>query len=186
MDGNPLATRTVLSVGAVLVIAGAVVALFAGFGPAPGGLDGSPADSTPTEPPDGTGSDGDTGDGTAGNAGDSTAPPFAFSVQEIETCGWKCRDVTGTLTNEQPSAASSVTISTKIYAGNGTDGGVVWKDTERVGTLSAGETYTITERVKLSWGEAYTIRQKGGWITIRTKLQSDSQTLTYTDRRDVA
>lgn len=189
MDGDSIATRTVLVAGTVLVIAGAGMAFFAGGGPAPGWVAGPSADSQSTGPSADTGSDGGTGGGRngagTGDGDDSTTPPYTFSVDEIETCGWKCRDVTGTLTNEQSSSASHVRIDTRIYAGNGTDGEVVWTDTERVGTLPAGESVTIRKRVKLTWAEAHTVRQNGGWITIRTRLQSDSETIASTHRRDV-
>ena len=48
--------------------------------------------------------------------------PFGFVVDQIETCGETCRDVTTTPTNRQSTAASDVTVTTRIYAGNGTDG----------------------------------------------------------------
>jgi Rieske Fe-S protein len=52
-------------------------------------------------------------------------------------------------------AATDVAVDTRIYAGNGTDGDVVWEGA-------------------------------GGWITVRTTIQSAEETVTVTQRRQVA
>lgn len=155
--------RNTLVVGVVLLMAGAGAAFAAGIGPALGGDSGSTVESFPTETPSSptdTSSGGDSDGTTATDV--STGSPYAFSVDRIEECGETCRDVTATLTNEQSTGVSNVTIYTRIYTGNGTDGDVVWEGTESVGDLSAGESYMVTERVELSLADAYAVKRNDG------------------------
>lgn len=178
-----------LGVLALVVVVGGVAAFATGFGPAPGGDTGADDGSFPTET---TTAAADTGDGGGPSGGDSgtttatTTSPFTFVVEKVEECGTTCRDVTTTLTNEQSTAASDVTVHTRIFAGKGTDGDVVWKGSEPVGDLDAGESYTATRRVELSMMDAYTIKQHDGWITIQTSVTADGETTTFTEQRDVA
>lgn len=153
------------------------------------------ADSSGSSADDGNAGGDDTGDSTATPSGvddsddtDGTATtgPFAFSVDRIETCGDTCRDVTSTLTNRQSDSATNVTVETKIYAGNGTDGDTVWTGTESVGTLNADESYTSTERVDLSLTDSYAIEQNDGWATIETTINSDDETVTITEQQQVS
>jgi hypothetical protein len=111
-------------------------------------------------------------------------PAFAFAIDRIEECGRSCRDVTSTLTNDGADA-TDVTVYTRIYVGNGTDGDVIWEGNERVGDLGAGESYTTTERVELSLVDAVVVESAGGWITVQTTVQSDETTVTFTQRRQV-
>lgn len=136
---------------------------------------------------DGTGGD----DGTDGDTVSETATaapedPFAFDVKNVEECGRTCRDVTTTLTNERSTNASNVTVTTHIYAGNGTSGDPVWTGEESVGTLPAGDSYTTTERVELGMSDVLAVEQNDGWITIETTIESDDATMTVVQRRDVA
>jgi hypothetical protein len=165
--------RSPLFVGAVLLVAVLGTGLVVGL--APIADDGTDVESFPTETP--ASSDGDAA---------TTDRPFTVTVDRIEKCGETCRDVTTTVANEQSTDASNVTVYSRIYAGNGTDGKVVWSGTESVGDLDAGESYTTTKRVDLSLREAYAVRQQDGWITVRTTVQSDSETVTFTERRKVA
>ncbi|MDT3436998.1 hypothetical protein [Haloarcula sp. 1CSR25-25] len=125
-------------------------------------------------------------DGTDSDGSAASTPPFAFTVDAIEECGQTCRDVTSTLTNQQNSTAEAVTVSTRIYAGNDTDGDVVWEGSEDVGTLEAGESYSTTRRVDLSFRDAYAIQRADGRITVRTTVETTDRTVTFTDRRTVA
>lgn len=168
-------TGKVVAFGAVaLVAAGAAVAL--GVAPVFGTTGGTDIGTFPTETPDGGGS--------AGEA--DTGPAFAFTVDSVERCGRTCRDVTTTLTNDGDAAASNVTVYTRIYAGNGTDGDVVWEGRRDVGDLSAAQSRTGTERVSLSLTNALAVERNGGWITVRTTVHSDGETTTNTRRRNVA
>ena len=185
----------VLAVVLVLAIAGGI-GPFAGDD---GGIEDFPtATSTPpgvTENGGGadggaTGGDGD-GDGGGDSPGGQTTatptpqPPFDLQIESIESCGQTCRDVTATLENQQDRQATGVTVYTRIHEGNGTDGDVVWEGTHEVGTLGAGEADTETQRVELSYFEAYGIQQNGGWITIVTSIDTDRRTVTFRERRDV-
>lgn len=166
------------------VTAGAVVVLVvAGLTLGGGGAasDGNDVGSFPTETPTGTAS----ADGSGTNTvTPEPTPAFAFAIDRIEECGRPCRDVTSTLTNDGADA-TDVTVYTRIYVGNGSDGNVIWEGKERVGNLGAGESYTATERVELSLADAIAVESAGGWITVQTTVQSDETTVTFTQRRQV-
>ncbi|ELZ94105.1 hypothetical protein C440_10808 [Haloferax mucosum ATCC BAA-1512] len=117
---------------------------------------------------------------------ESADPPFVFEIDSIETCGQTCRDVTSTLTNQQDERAADTTVYSRIFVGNSTDtDDVIWQGKEEVGGLPAGDSYTTTRRVELSLTEAFAVQQADGWITIQTTIETDEQTLTYAERRDV-
>lgn len=189
-----------LAVGGVVILlmAGVVGAFVTGFGPASGGESESDGETFPTETPSSTGSDGErsddeNGDGgsSGGRTGDATTtatdtPPFTFVIENIEECGQTCRDVTSTVTNRQDATAEDVTVHTRIYAGNGTDGDQVWQGSEDVGTLDAGESHTATKRVELSYSDGFKIEQNDGWITVQTAVETADRTVTFTEQRQVA
>lgn len=112
--------------------------------------------------------------------------PFAVVIDGVEECGTTCRDVTVSLTNQQAEPAGDVVVYSRVFAGNSTAGSdLVYRGEESVGTLGAGETYTTTERVELSYGDAYAIDQADGWVTIQTTVETADRTVTFTERRDV-
>ncbi|GGN91357.1 hypothetical protein [Haloarcula pellucida] len=154
-----------------LLLVGAGAALLLGVGPfglddgtaAPSESDGPPR-ATPTEGP----------------------PPFTLGIDRITECGRTCRDVTSTLRNAQPRASSDVGVTATIYAGQGTDGSVVWSGYEWVGALDAGESYTTTQRVDLSLGQALAIERADGYVTIETTVEYDDKAMTFYRQRTVA
>lgn len=163
-----------------LVVVAVPVFLAAGPGFGGGGTDAASADDPfPTETPS------DSTTGAVDAEATDTGPSFAFEIDRIESCGETCRDVTTTLTSED-APATDVTVYTRIYAGNGTDGDVVWEGSEPVGDLDAGESYTGTKRMGLSVTDAFAVQRAGGWITIRTTIQSEERTVTTTEGRKVA
>jgi hypothetical protein len=180
MNGKLLAVGGV----AVLLLAGVGGAFVAGVGPFQTERSGEDISEFPTETPDSDTSS--TDDSSDSDGGAASTPPFAFTVDAIEGCGQTCRDVTSTLTNQQNSTAEDVTVYTRIYAGNSTDGDVVWEGTEDVGTLEAGGSYTTTRRVDLSYGDAFAIEQADGWITVQTTVETADRTVTFTEQRKVA
>ena len=194
MNGKLLAVGGVL----VLLLAGVGGAFVAGLGPFQGSSSSEDISEFPTATADGGTVSADDGtvsaddgtvsadDGTDSDGSAASTPPFAFTVDAIEECGQTCRDVTSTLTNQQNSRAEAVTVSTRIYAGNDTDGDVVWEGSEDVGTLEAGESYSTTRRVDLSFRDAYAIQRADGRITVRTTVETNDRTVTFTDRRTVA
>jgi hypothetical protein len=107
-------------------------------------------------------------------------------IDNIEECGQTCRDVTSTLSNQQDATAENVTVHTRILAGQGTDGDVVWRGSEDVGTLPAGESSTTTRQVELSFADALKIENNGGWITVQTTVETADGSVTFTDERQVA
>ena len=175
--------RRLLAGGAVAVLAVLAVVFASGLGPA---LAGGNSEDVGTFPTATGGSAGDGSGSGSGGGSASTSSAYTLTVEEIDSCGQTCRDVTSTLENEQASDATDVTVYSRIYAGNGTDGEVVWEGKEPIGDLAAGESYTGTRRVELSIWEANTVREHDGWITIQTAVQSDERTVRFTQRRDVA
>lgn len=124
--------------------------------------------------------------GTPGDGSDTVGTRFTLVVDNVESCGTTCRDVTTTMTNAGDASASDISVRTTLFAGNSTDeSDQVWEGTEDVGTLAAGESYTTTKRVQLSWGEAYAVQQADGWVTIRTTIRTAEGTVTLTERRNV-
>jgi len=159
------------AVGVVLLVAAG--AAFASGLLGPGAASGTDVETFPTETP-------------GPSTGDDATAPFTTTVDRVEQCGRTCRNVTTTLTNEQETTAEDVTVYTRVYAGNGTGGDVVWENRRRVGTLPAGGSVTVTERVSLSVTDALNVRRNDGWVTVRTTVQSAGKTVTVTERRDVA
>lgn len=191
--------RTIIVAGAVVVAVLAVgLAFTAGAGLLGGGSDASvPAASGPSASDAGGGggssSGGGAGGGSAGSGGGDAGtatptpePPFDLDVESVESCGSTCRDVTATLENQQDRRATGVTVYTRVFAGRGTDGDVVWEGTRDVGTLDAGGADTATQRMEIGYFDAIAIKQADGWITIVLTIETDRQTVRFQERRDVA
>lgn len=178
----------VCGIAALLVVgSGGAVANGFGSGPGPGfGPDNAPGDGVapgeaPASPPDNGGGDG--GDGTETTTDE---PAFTVVADNTEECGRTCRDVTSTVTNRQNATAENVTVSTQIYAGKEGNGKQVWQGSADVGTLAVGESHTATKRIELGFGDAVAVKGAGGWVTIETTVESADETVTLTERRDVA
>jgi len=169
----------------LLLLSGGVAAYVTGTGPFQAASSGEDTSEFPTETTEAAESDTVDTDNTDSDGGAASTPPFAFTVDAIEECSRTCRDVTSTLTNQQNTTAADVTVYTRIYAGNSTDGDVVWEGSEDVGTLEADGSYTTTRRVDLSYGDAYAIEQEDGWITVETAVETADRTVTLTEQRDV-
>lgn len=166
-------------VALLLVGTGGAVASGPGF--APGADRGANPGTGPSDTP---ASSAGNGVGAPG-ATSADAAPFDVDVDEMNECGRTCRDVTSALTNRQNATAENVTVDTRIYAGHGADGELVWRGSEAVGTLPAHESYTATTRIELSIGDALSVKQKGGWITVQTTVETVDQTVTFTEQRKV-
>ena len=178
-----------LLLAAVVVVGAGVGAVVVAGDLLPGGNSETGSEPFPTATPDGGETTTTDSDGTATPTTDgaSTAtPPFGFVIDNIEECGQTCRDVTSTLSNQQDATAENVTVHTRILAGQGTDGDVVWRGSEDVGTLPAGESYTTTRQVELSFADALKIENNGGWITVQTTVETADGSVTFTDERQVA
>ncbi|MEA1932247.1 MAG: hypothetical protein U9O06_11965 [Euryarchaeota archaeon] len=156
---------------AVLVVGGLGAAISSDIGPTPGSEPsfGSNTEALPSETDDEA----------------AAAEPFAFAVEGIDDCGETCRDVTATVENSQDEPAESVTVSTSIFAGENSTEELVWEGTEAVGTLDGGDSTTTTKRVDLSLSEAYAIDETDGWITIVTTIDSEEETVTVRESRQV-
>lgn len=189
-----MALRRYLWVIVAVLLVGAVLVLGVGPFEQVAGVTGVTADDAngAVETPVATGtvytdsgSDGDSS-GSGGDGSAADGPPFTFGIDRITKCGQTCRDVTVTLTNQQNTTATDVTVTTRIYAGNSTaKDDLVWSGQQDVGSMAAGESVTRTQRVKLSYMEAYAVKQADGWITVVTTIQSEDSTITFKSRRDV-
>jgi hypothetical protein len=95
--------------------------------------------------------------------------------------------VTVALTNTGETAATNVTISARIFAGNTTsDRSLIWDDQETVGTVAASKTVTSTRRIELGFGETAAVWNNDGWITTVTVVASDDDTARFTRREQVS
>lgn len=175
----------------VLLSGVAIVAGVGGLGVLDDG--GDVTTETPTAPDgqgpaNGDGGDGAIEDGSGADEGDGTPtpPPLGLVVESVEPCGETCRDVTATLVNNQDRQATGVTVDTSIYAGEGTEGDVVWEGSRDIGTLGPGESETDTTRVELGFLEAARVQSAGGVVTIETVVETDRQTVEFVERRDVS
>lgn len=170
-------TRAIVVVAVVGLLAAGAVALYTGYGLAPGGGSEDTINDFPTETP--SGSSNDRG---------STGAPFSFTVDEIEECGSTCREVTVTLENQQDRPATGVTVYSRIYAGRNStaEDDLIWQGEEGIGTLAANESSTHTERVELSFQEGLAIQQNDGWVTVVTSVETDDRTVTFTSVEQVA
>jgi hypothetical protein len=179
----------IAAVVVVVVLGGIAGALITGFGPAPGGESNAPS-PTPYEDTvvvggtDSGGSDGGSsgGDGGGGSAGTAQPQPFTFVIQNITKCGQTCRDVNGTIVNQQNHTAEDVVVRSEIY----TDGDMIWSGSSEAGDLAAGEAYTDQKRVDLSYSEAYKVQQNDGKIVVKTYVQTAETTYVFKDTRNVA
>lgn len=173
-------TYLVGGIGIVVVLAIAIgIAFSMGLGPAPGGSDSNETLSEfPTETTD---------DQATVDESTSDIPPFTFAIDDIETCGQTCRDVTATVTNNQNETATGVTVYSRIFAGqnNTNPDALVWEGKEDVGTLESGGSTTSSRRVELSLLEAQEVNQEDGWITILTTVESHDTSVTFQDSDEV-
>lgn len=186
-DARQRVPRLTVTVAVVAVLLGAVALAFVvGTGPPLLGPSEPESDAAPSSNGTPAATAGGDGSSTARTSASDDGEPFGFVVEGIETCGQTCRDVTVALHNRQDASASDVTVRSRIFAGESTDqSDLVWEGTERVGTLGAGETYTTTERVELSYFDAIAVQSAGGRITIQTTVQTSDRTVTFTSTRDV-
>jgi hypothetical protein len=180
---NTMEGKFIIVIALLVAIGGGVAVV--GGDLLPGG-DGASAEPFPTQTATATPSTETATDGNGTTATATPRPPFGFAIENIENCGQTCRDVTSTLRNQQDTTAEGITVYTRIFAGQGTDGDVVWQGNESVGTLGAGESYTTTRQVELSFSEALKIQNDDGWITVQTTVETADQTVTFSDERQVA
>lgn len=176
----------VVGLAAVALVALAL-AFSAGVGPF-GGDGGSdlPSSSGPAADEGGSSSGGGGDGGGSGGSTETQQRAFDFDIGSVEECGQTCRDVTATLVNQQERRATGVSVYTRIHAGRGTDGDVVWEGTYDVGALGPSASETETQRVELGYFDALKVQRQDGWITIVLTIETDRQTVRFQERRDVA
>lgn len=104
-----------------------------------------------------------------------------MQVVRVAPCGSTCRDVTAKLHNEGAVDLTNVEVYTTIYAGDQ----IVWVDAERVGTITAGDTYTTTKRVRVAAGDVLKIHSNGGAVTVKTVLEFDQGSEVVTEQVEV-
>lgn len=177
--GDNLPIVGILGAVSLLLLVTAGLALTGVFG-----FVGGSSDAVSTETAIGGPATETAADGTA-SPDETATPPFSLETGTVEHCGALCRNVTSTVTNRQSTAAADVTVTTRLYPGNDTGGAVLYQGVERVGRLEAGGSYTATRRIELELSDAMEIQEAGGWVTIRTTVQSDDRRLVVTDRQQV-
>ena len=184
-------TKALVGVVALLVVVGGIGGVFA-LGLVPG-LGGNSTGSSSTGGGGGGGADGTAtyestvvveGTGTEGASSTETQSPFSFTIDSIEKCGETCRDVTATITNNQNSTATGVTVRSEIYTGDNYDN-KIWEGTSEAGELESGESYTDEKRVELGVSEAYAVQQNDGEILIKTYVVTDDATYVFNEERNV-
>jgi hypothetical protein len=159
------------AVVALAVVAAVVVGAWVGVDSTPGPAADADGDSFPTDTP---------------HSGTATVDPFDVSVERVEECGQTCRDVTIVVANEQSTTAENTTVYTRVFAGNDTDGTALSENRRRVGGIEPGRSTTLSERVTLSGSDLVAVGNADGRITVQLTVQSDEETMTVTERRDVA
>lgn len=163
----------------VVTVATLVVLAIAGIATAAPGLGSlvSPGEETPAAP-SGSASNGE-------SASSGGTEPFRFELLGVEECGTTCRDVTILLYNQLDESATGVAVTARLYAGNGTDGDVLWTNEREVGTIEAEGSTTSTERVSLGPFEAAKLEASDGWVTVVLTVESDGPTVELTRRMNV-
>jgi hypothetical protein len=142
---------------------------------------------TPTPAPgsSSSGSGADGGDSTAGAGTDSSdgegEAHFVISVQQVEECGQRCRDVTAAVENDGTATAENVTVEARVLA----TGDELWRGDATIGDLPAGETATRTKRVTIGIFDAAKIQANNGYVTIELTVRWDGGEDTVTERRQV-
>lgn len=141
---------------------------------------------TPTpaeEDASGDGSGG-SGGGEASNAEEGTPSgvAFRFSVQRIEECGTRCRDVTAQVSNAGGTAAENVVVESRIYAGDDQ----IWSNEASLGRVESAESNVQTRRVEIGYLDAAKIQRNDGYIRIETTVTWDGGSTTFSERRKVA
>ncbi|EJN58083.1 coiled-coil domain-containing protein [Halogranum rubrum] len=101
---------------------------------------------------------------------------FVIRIDGVDECGTTCRDVTGTLRNVGTGDAHNVEVDMALSV----DGSVLWTGTQSLGTVPAGETRTISQRIVLGFGEALQARSNGT-VDVLITVRSDEETQTIRD-----
>lgn len=94
---------------------------------------------------------------------------FELGPYELSECGVTCRDVTATITNTGDSDAIGVRVTVTLTAADER----LYRTTEYVGVLEAGESVTRTDRVDLGFGAALAVSANGDRVTVTTVIESE-------------
>lgn len=119
------------------------------------------------------------------NGSSGEMPPITMRIKSINDCGQTCREISARVGNEMEEEATNVTVYTRIYAGNGTDGYRVWASNRRIGKIPGDFAEHTTDRVELGWREVPRVSAQDGWVTIETTVESDQATVTFVAYRKV-
>lgn len=110
------------------------------------------------------------------------SPSFGYVIDEIVECGSTCREVTATLGNDGTGDAEDVTVTVNVYAQED----LLWDETESIGTLEAGGSYTTTKTVDVGLSGGAAIRNNDGYVTIETTVDWAGGEETFENREQVA
>lgn len=100
---------------------------------------------------------------------------FVMATEEIEACGFTCRDVTSTLGNVGAADATDVRVAVVVTV----DDERIWEETESIGTLETGDGETRTRRVDVELNDALAVQRNDGRVTVETTIVSDELSATF-------
>lgn len=94
---------------------------------------------------------------------------FRFAYNRTQPCGLLCRDATGQITTTDNTTAENVSVRVRLRSGRS----IIWSGSEPVGVLTAGDTYTSTQRINLGTHALNTISQNDGRVALVVEIRSD-------------
>lgn len=138
-------------------------------------LGGGEPTATEAPTPDDAGGTATPGGGTgSGNADTATPGPvqaagFELAIVDRNDCGSGCSDVTYDVENVDDEDKTGVNLELYLRA----DGETVWSDTQQVGAIPQGQTYTDTVRVEVGLEGGSAIRDNGDRATMVVVVNTD-------------
>jgi hypothetical protein len=102
---------------------------------------------------------------------------FNFTIQTIEPCGQRCRDVTANLRNTGD-RVRNIRVVSRLYAGSAGDD-EVWRGSEEYRTLRTNKTTAIKTRITIGYAEGIKLCGANR-TTMRTTVSSTEYEQTFT------
>lgn len=103
-----------------------------------------------------------------------------LEITNITECGTTCRDVTYVVSDAAGDGARGVSTDTTITSG----GERIWEGQQDLGDVPAGGSVEQTTRVEVGFGEARTVQENDGRVTIEIELAADGQSETIVRERE--
>lgn len=106
---------------------------------------------------------------------------FTFVYGGLDRCGWTCRDAVGTVSTGENTTATDVSVHVRLRAGKT----VFWSGSERVGNLSANESYTTTQHIGVGYAAVRAVERADGRLALVVEVRSDAWREVVAFERDV-